>query len=295
MKNIFDAVKGGNFNEISQGLNAALGGKLDTVMKNAGGLMGQQSSPAQKGYATSGQASSGQAPSGSSLGGVGGLLGATAVGGVLGVLFGGKKSAKKMAKKAVLVGGTAAAGALAWKFYQKWAEGKNNPVTPPAGGGYASPTGYGAGQFGDAPQQQPAQVTQQAQSASPESGLAIEDTTALILLEAMVFAARADGHIDAEEQAYIENAVESLFPDKEMATVLHDLLSKPIDPNSLASKVQNAEEAADLYRLSCAAITVDSFMERSYLDGLAKALGLDEAQKTTLEHEAAAVRESMEQ
>ncbi len=262
MKNIFDVVKGGNFAEISQGLNTALGGKLDTVMKNAGSM-------------TKGSAPS--MPSG--LNGVGGLLGATAVGGVLGALFGGKKAAKKMAKGAVLVGGTAAAGALAWKFYQKWA----------AGQGQSSPTAStSCGQFGDAPVAPPVQ-----QGAQPAPATAVEDSTALILLEAMVFAARADGHIDAEEQAYIHNAVEALFPNKEMALVLNEMLEKPIDPLSLAAKVQNPEEAADLYRLSCAAINVDSFMERSYLDGLAKALNLHDSQKNTLEQEAAAVRQSM--
>ncbi len=265
MKNIFDAVKGGNFTEISKGLNSALGGKLDAVLQNAGGASAAKPSGA------------------SSLGGVGGLLGATAVGGVLGALFGGKK-AKKMAKNAILVGGTAAAGALAWNFYQKWSAGKQ--ATQAAGQGYQQP--QSTMQFGD----KPAQVEQPAVQPAPPS--AIEDTAGLVLLEAMVFAARADGHIDEEEQAYIRNAVESLFPDKEMALVLNDLLQKPIDPHSLASKVKNPEEAADLYRLSCAAVEVDSFMERSYLDGLAKALHIDEAQKTALEQEAQAVRASME-
>ncbi len=276
MKNLFDAVKGGNFAQISQGLNSALGGKLDTVIQNAGSVMGQKNNPA----ASQGMASSAN-PLGSSLGGVGGLLGATAVGGVLGALFGGKKSMKKMAKGAVLVGGTAAAGALAWNFYQKWAAGQQGQQVSQGQGAQPSAAPSSVGQFGDAPAAKPAPAT------------TVQDTTALLLLEAMVFAARADGHIDAEEQAYIENAVATLFPDKEMAATLHDLLSKPIDPQSLASKVQNSEEAADLYRLSCAAINVDSFMERSYLDGLAKALNLSEAQKNQLEQEAEAVRASM--
>ncbi len=284
MKNIFDVVKGGNFAEISQGLNTALGGKLDTVIKNAGGMASKGGQAAQS------------AMGNASLGGVGGLLGATAVGGVIGALFGGKKAVKKMAKGAVLVGGTAAAGALAWNFYQKWAGGK-------AGSAPATHSGTNittsSGQFGDAPA--PASMSAPASSPAappaqptqPAQQLTMEDATALILLEAMVFAARADGHIDAEEQAYIENAVESLFPDKEMSAVLHDLLHKPIDPMSLAAKVRDPEEAKDLYRLSCAAINVDSFMERSYLDGLAKALNIDEAQKNMLENEAAAVRQSM--
>ncbi len=251
MKGLFDAVKGGGFGDISKSLNDALGGKLDTVMKGAG--------------------SKGASVASGGFGNVGGLLGSAAIGGVLGALFSGKKT-KKLAKNAILVGGTAAAGALAWKFYQKWAQGsaaQNN-------------------QFGDQPQQQQAQPAIQP---VPESTVA--DATALILLEAMVFAARADGHIDEEEKAYIQNAVESLFPDQEMTSTLNGFLEKPIDPMSLAAKIKSPEEAQDLYRLSCAAINVDSFMERSYLDGLAKALNIEDAQKDSLELEALAVRESM--
>ncbi len=244
MKGLFDAVKGAGFGNISQGLNDVLGGKLDSVIKNAG-TQGSTVSPG-------------------SFGNVGGLLGSAAIGGLLGALFSGKKT-KKLAKNALLVGGTAAAGALAWKFYQKWAQGS-----------------------AAAPQQ-----TQTAVQAAPAPESTVEDTTALILLEAMVFAARADGHIDEDEKAYIHNAVESLFPDKEMTAILDGFLQKPVDPMSLASKINNVEEANDLYRLSCAAINVDSFMERSYLDGLAKALNIEDAQKNTLEAEALAVRESM--
>ncbi len=281
MKNLFDVMQGGNLGNIGQSLNSALGGKLDAVMKNAGGSHGQTKA----------------APS-SGFGNVGTLLGSAAIGGVLGALFSGKK-AKKMAKSAVLVGGTAAAGALAWNFYQKWAQNKSAGAN--AGNAqYAGNNQFGSAptttsnQFGDAPSAcpTPAQIPAQSGAVPPST---IEDTTALILLEAMVFAARADGHIDEEEKAYIENAVESLFPDQEMSAVLHNFLNLPVDPMSLASKVHTPEEAQDLYRLSCAAIEIDSFMERSYLDGLAKALQLDEAQKNQLEKEAMAVRASMEE
>ncbi len=267
MKNLFDVVKGGNLGNISQSLNSALGGKLDTVMKNAGS--GHSAAPSQSG----------------GFSGVGGLLGSAAIGGVLGALFSGKK-AKKMAKSAVLVGGTAAAGALAWNFYQKWAQNKN--AAPTSSQNQFNTAPCAPNQFGDAP----AAVTQ---APAPAPASTVEDTTALILLEAMVFAARADGHIDEEEKAYIHNAVESLFPDQEMSSVLDQFLNQPVDPMSLARKVQTPEEAQDLYRLSCAAIEIDSFMERSYLDGLAKALNIEEAHKNKLEQEALAVRASMEE
>ncbi len=245
MKNIFDAVKSGNMGDIGANLNSALGGGTSAI----------------KGAA-------------SSMGGVGGLLGSAAIGGLMGALFSGKKT-KKIAKKAMVVGGTAAAGALAWNFYQKWSQSKSAPQQ--ASQAQAQPAQYQAPQT----QNQPAQALPAAES------------TAIILLEAMVFAARADGHIDDDERQNIHNAAEALFPGQGVVHFLDELLQKPIDPNALAAKVQNKEEAYDLYRLSCAAIDIDSFMERSYLDGLAQALGLNEAEKSTLEQEAMAARENM--
>ncbi len=248
MKNIFDAVKGGNFGNIGNTLNSALGGNAASSIKNAA----------------------------SGMSGMGGLVGSAAIGGLMGALFSGKK-VKKMAKGALVVGGTAAAGALAWNFYQKWSQGKNDAQQTQADH-----------QFGSATPQQQAQAPQ-SQAALPNA-----ENTAIILLEAMVFAARADGHIDEEEKQNIHNATEALFPGQQVVGLLDELLQKPIDPTALAAKINNREEAHDLYRLSCAAIDIDSFMERSYLDGLAKALNLSDAEKSTLEQEAIAARQSME-
>ncbi len=245
MKNIFDAVKGANLGNIGNTVNSALGGNTAASIKNAA----------------------------SGMGGVGGLLGSAAIGGLMGALFSGKK-AKKLAKGALVVGGTAAAGALAWNFYQKWAQGKSTDQA----------TNYA-----------PQDMHNQAQPNAPQQAQALPnaENTAIILLEAMVFAARADGHIDDEEKQNIHNAAAALFPGQEIVSMLDNLLQKPIDPTSLASKVKSVEEAHDLYRLSCAAIDIDSYMERTYLDGLAKALNLSDADKNTLEQEALAARQNM--
>ena len=173
------------FNQISNGLGG-LGGLGD---KLNGALGGQQKADAPSGQGT-GNALGDMVKS---AGGLGGLLGSAALGGLLGTLMSGK-TARKVAKGALMVGGTAAVGALAWKFYQKW-----------------------SGANGAAPQGQPAEPAPSAQSAP--SGWPAElqqtpppavsaDQTALLLLEAMVFAARADGHIDDKERANIHNAVE---------------------------------------------------------------------------------------
>lgn len=99
------------------------------------------------------------------------------------------------------------------------------------------------------------------------------------------FRRRADGHIDDRERANIHNAVESLFPGRDMAQVLDMLLNKPLDPASLASRIANHDEARDLYRLSAMIIDVDHFMERSYLDGLAAALKIAPEEKAALDSE----------
>ena len=235
------------FNQISNGLGG-LGGLGD---KLNGALGGQQKADAPSGQGT-GNALGDMVKS---AGGLGGLLGSAALGGLLGTLMSGK-TARKVAKGALMVGGTAAVGALAWKFYQKW-----------------------SGANGAAPQGWPAELQQ-----TPPPAVSA-DQTALLLLEAMVFAARADGHIDDKERANIHNAVESLFPGRDMAQVLDTLLNKPLDPASLASRIANHDEARDLYRLSAMIIDVDHFMERSYLDGLAAALKIAPEEKAALDSE----------
>ena len=250
------------FNQISNGLGG-LGGLGD---KLNGALGGQQKADAPSGQGT-GNALGDMVKS---AGGLGGLLGSAALGGLLGTLMSGK-TARKVAKGALMVGGTAAVGALAWKFYQKW-----------------------SGANGAAPQGQPAEPAPSARPAPSDWPAELQQTpppavsgdqTALLLLEAMVFAARADGHIDDKERANIHNAVESLFPGRDMAQVLDTLLNKPLDPASLASRIANHDEARDLYRLSAMIIDVDHFMERSYLDGLAAALKIAPEEKAALDSE----------
>lgn len=45
-------------------------------------------------------------------------------------------------------------------------------------------------------------------------------------------------------------------------------IEQPLDPQRLAQGVRNEEEATEIYFLSCAAIDIDHFMERSYLNAL---------------------------
>lgn len=209
---------------------------------------------------------------------LGGLLGAGALGGLLGALVTGK-SVQKVAKGALVVGGTAAVGALAWQFYQKWAQ----PGTAQAGAP-GSATQPGNALQGNIPATAPASQPATGQDANVK---------ALLLVEAMVFAARADGHIDATEQSRIYETVAKLCPGQEPTTIIGDLLHKPLDPASIAAKVSTQEEGYDIYKLSCLIVDVDHFMERSYLDGLAASLHIPAEVKFRLEQEAEALKQQV--
>ena len=171
-------------------------------------------------------------------GGVGGLVGAGALGALLGSFM-----SKGALQNAALVG----AGAVAWNFYQKWSQSQK-----------------------------------EGQAVAP----AELDPTARLLLRAMVFAARADGHIDATEQDRISKVVAQMAPGQDTNALLGQLLNAPIDPAALAAEIRSAEQGEDLYRLSCMIVDIDHFMERSYLDALAAALKISEARKGQLEEEA---------
>lgn len=203
----------------------------------------------------------------SAPGGLGGLAGAGALGAILGQM---------MPRGAANMAGLAGIGAVAWHFYKKWA---SRQAAGDAGGQAASPAGSGWEDVfaGDA-----AQAAQ-----------AVADPAGMLLLRAMVFAARADGHMDAEERGRIEAMLRQMYPDQDVSPLVDDLSKEAIDPALLARQVQAPEQGEDLYRLSCLIVDVDNFMERSYLNGLAQALGLSEATRDALEREAEAAKRQL--
>ena len=189
-------------------------------------------------------------------GGVGGLLGAGALGALLGTML-----SKDVVKNAALVG----AGAVAWNFYQKWSQKGQVPAASPS-----------------------------SSAAAPAPSSSVQaDPTAMLLLEAMVFAARADGHIDASERERIEQAVRHMFPGQDVDSLLNSLMGASLNPASLAARVQSAEQGEDVYRLSCLIVDIDHFMERGYLDGLAQALRIPAVRKEELEREADQARRQL--
>lgn len=168
-------------------------------------------------------------------------LGAGAVGGgLIGMLMGSKKS-KKMTKKigsgALKVGGAAALGALAYKVYNDW---------------QAKQSGQGVHETFD-----------------PD-----DSKHSVLILKAMIGAAKADGHVDEEEMARIEQALADMGADEHVHQLVQQELNKPLDPAEIANQATSPQQASEIYLASLIVADEQNFMEKAYLQELAKQLQL---------------------
>ncbi len=194
----------------------------------------------------------------SAAGGPDGLLNAdfgrgAVAGGALGLLLGKHKATRKLAT----YGGLAAIGVMAYRAYSDYQRQQ---------GGFAA---------GAAPQTVDRLSPPQAEA----HGQAI--------LKALVAAAKADGHIDARERQAIEGEFSRIGSDGELQQWLHAELEKPLDPADVARAAGTPEIAAEMYLASLMVADEQNFMERAYLDELARQLELDPALKAQLERQLA--------
>ncbi len=106
-----------------------------------------------------------------------------------------------------------------------------------------------------------------AEPAAPQ----MDDAEAMILLQAMTNAAKADGEVDqAEVDAIIERAGD--LDEDEKALLRHELAS-PLDLDAFIDSVPSGMEA-DVYTASLLPIEVDTAAEMQYLQDLADGLGM---------------------
>ncbi len=166
----------------------------------------------------------------------------------------GSKGGRKLAGNALTLGGMAVVGALAYRAYRSWQGGQSAAGCCP----------------GAVPMLPPPSNT-------PFNPAADADRQSLgrALLRAMVSAAKADGHIDAREQANIFAQMDKMTLDAEDKAFVMDELRRPLDVDAVAQAARSPEEAAEIYVASLLAIDIDNPMERSYLDRLAQRLRLD--------------------
>ena len=99
----------------------------------------------------------------------------------------------------------------------------------------------------------------------------------------MIGAAKADGHVDADEQQRLFAEVERRGLDAEAKAFVFDLLSQPVDMASITSAVVTPEQGAEIYLASRIAINPDVPAERAYLDALAARLKLPAELRATLD------------
>lgn len=101
----------------------------------------------------------------------------------------------------------------------------------------------------------------------------------------MVFAAKADGHIDAKEQTVIFEKVEKMSLDAQSKAFVFDAWRKPVDLDALVSSVQGIEQASEVYLVSSMAIDIDHPAERAYIEVLANRLNLPAELTAHLDHQ----------
>jgi uncharacterized membrane protein YebE (DUF533 family) len=197
----------------------------------------------------------------------GGLVGGAAAGGIMALLMG-NKSARKIAGKAATYGGAAMLGGLAFKAFQNYRQNnqvQNQPV-PEKTAGSSTPTNF----------------HQQAIAHSDDSQTRFE----LTLMKAMIASARADGHIDADEQQKIFKAVEDMALSSEEKGMVFDWLQSDISVQEIASSVSSPELRSEIYLASCLVINPDQASERAHLNQLSSALELPQELTQELEWQA---------
>jgi uncharacterized membrane protein YebE (DUF533 family) len=134
------------------------------------------------------------------------------------------------------------------------------------GGGQQQGQQGGGGSLGDllnsalAGNEQPAEPTAEEQ--------------AKICLKGMLYAARCDGEIDAEEQQKITGQLGDISPEE--AEFIRHEMAAPMDVDGFIQGVPKGMEQ-QVYLMSLLAINLDSQAEAQYLDKLAKGLNIDHA------------------
>ncbi|TWI58754.1 uncharacterized membrane protein YebE (DUF533 family) [Pseudomonas duriflava] len=153
-------------------------------------------------------------------------------------------------------GGLAALGMLAYQAYTNWQKSQAN-----------------------APQSEPQTVDR-----APEGKV---EQHSQAILRALIAAAKADGHIDEQERQLIDAEMKThAADDPELQSWLRQEINKPLDPAEIAAGAKTPEMAAEIYLASVLMADDQQFMEKAYLDELARHLNLDPGLRAELDSKA---------
>jgi uncharacterized membrane protein YebE (DUF533 family) len=176
-------------------------------------------------------------------------------GGLLGILLTG--GGRRMLGTGLKIGGMAAIGGLAYKAYEDWKKGQGTTALPAPGSDF-----------------EPLDQDR-------------ADELATHLLQAMIAAAKADGHVSPEERAKIDGQLANLGLEDEAAALIAAELDAPLDVGRIAGLASSEAEAAQIYAASLLAVDPDHPAEKDYLARLAAELKLDQALVDRLHAQAA--------
>jgi uncharacterized membrane protein YebE (DUF533 family) len=171
-------------------------------------------------------------------------------GGLLGVLLTG--GGRRLLGTGVKVGGAALIGGLAYKAYEDWKAGK-------------------LATSGDGPMALPNPEGTAFQPTDP----ARADDLAGRILQAMIAATKADGHVTPEERAKIDAQLGHLGLGDAATAMIAAELDQPLDVGRIAALARSEEEGAQIYAASLLVVDPKGEAETHYLAELAARLKLD--------------------
>jgi uncharacterized membrane protein YebE (DUF533 family) len=191
------------------------------------------------------------------------------------------RSAEARAVRAI---GTLAAGAIA-----EWMRNRQQPDPDPARQPSRTPSRPWGGDIPARPARRPSDAgaspwSTAAQPTPPEpAGPDAEAAEALLIVRAMIAAAKADGAVDAAERAAIAGQLDAAgLTAEERDFVLADF-DRPMTPEALAREATDPMLRARLYAAAFAGAGEVTAAERAWLDSLAGALKLDRAAVSAIE------------
>jgi uncharacterized membrane protein YebE (DUF533 family) len=109
---------------------------------------------------------------------------------------------------------------------------------------------------------------------APAEPVGAEDREALLIVRAMIAAARADGAIDADERAAIAGQLDQAGLDDEARELVLKELAAPASLDALAAEIADPVLAAQVYAACAMAVGQASEAERAWLAELARRTGL---------------------
>jgi uncharacterized membrane protein YebE (DUF533 family) len=180
-------------------------------------------------------------------------------GGAIGLLIGSKRG-RRLGGKAIKYGAIAGVGLLAWQAWQNYQSKQQGGGVPDQG-----------------------QRVEQLQGPSGER-------RSLEILQAMIMAARADGHLDERERALLTDQMEALGADDELRAWLEQQLEAPLDAERLAREADSPQAAREMYIASLAIIDDQNPMEKAWLEQLAGALSIERDLAAELQRQVAGSR-----